>query len=183
MVKKLLHVFITTLLLITAGCYPKSNWSKVRIEALERNIVQAARSGSLDSLTIQTLLTEYENFADKNPSDPSGIEYLRKAADFYRYIGRPLRSITIYDKLYKNYPNYPYKAEMLFLQGFVFENEVRNTEAASVKYHVFLKEYPEHPLAKDVRISLQNLGKSPEQLVREFQEKAKQDSLQATTGK
>jgi hypothetical protein len=68
----------------------------------------------------------------------------------------------------------------LFLQGFVFENEVGNVDAAREKYHQFLKQYPDHKIAEDVRTSLRNLGKTPEQLVQEFMAQQQMDSLMTT---
>jgi hypothetical protein len=54
---------------------------------------------------------------------------------------------------------------------------VGNPQAAKNLYEKFLQVYPAHPIAKDVQTTLNNLGKTPEQLIQEFQEKAKQDSL------
>ena len=86
----------------------------------------------------------------------------------------------MYSKIYEHYPTVARRPYALFLQGFIFENEAGNLHAAKVLYDKFLKEYPSHPMAKDVQTTLANLGKSPEQLINEFEEKAKQDSLAKT---
>ena len=45
-------------------------------------------------------------------------------------------------------------------------------------YTLFLQNYPNASMAKDVQFSLQNLGRSADDIVKEFEEKLKlQDSL------
>ena len=65
-----------------------------------------------------------------------------------------------------------YKApECLFLKAFVFENQLNNLKDAEILYKEFIASYPNHPLTDDAVASLEYLGKSPEELVRMFQEK------------
>jgi hypothetical protein len=52
---------------------------------------------------------------------------------------------------------------------------IQKYEDASRYYRLFLKKYPNHPLAKDAKISLDNIGKTPEDLVKEFE--LKNDTL------
>ncbi len=142
-----------------------------------------AKGGRIDITAINELLKAYESFADANPTDTNGANYLFKAADFYRYAHKPQRSIDIYKKLYANYPDYQKRPYALFLQGFIFENEMGKTDSAKVKYEQFIALYPTHPITKDVQATLQNLGKSPEQLIQEFEQKAKTDSLAQSSSK
>jgi isocitrate lyase len=67
----------------------------------------------------------------------------------------------------------------LFLQGFISENGLKDTAAARKFYENFLKQYPNHKLASDVKISLNNMGKTPDELIREFEKKNSADSLSA----
>ena len=158
-----------------AGCYPRAEWNTNKITMLENKIFADAKNKVIDSAGIMSLLNAYESYAAANPHSPKAAEYLYKAADFYRALGKPLRSIALYQTLYENFPEK--RSTALFLQGFVFENEVHNLDNAQLKYHQFLKEFPNDQLANDVRLSLQNLGKTPEQLVQEFIAKQKLDSL------
>ena len=105
------------------------------------------------------------------------------AADFYRYMHKPLKSISIYEKIYERYPSVAKHPYALFLQGFIFENEVGNPQAAKLLYEKFLETYPNHAISNDVKATLSNLGKTPEQLVAEFEARAKTDSLSASEQK
>jgi len=177
--KKTGFLFIAALLLL-AACHPKAEWSVLKIDQMEQTLLANAQRGNVDSNSVNTLLRAYEDFADRHNNHAKSPEFLLKAADFYRYMGKPLRSIVMYDKIYTNFPNYEKRPFALFLQGFVFENEVGNVDAAREKYHQFLKQYPDHKIAEDVRTSLRNLGKTPEQLVQEFMAQQQMDSLMTT---
>lgn len=166
-------LFIATLY----ACSPKSEWNANGIVRMEESIFQKAKRGIIDSAEISKLLLAYETFADKHPNDPNTPAFLYKAADFYRYMHRPLKSIQLYDRIYQNYPKFDKHPYTLFLQGFIFENELANLEAAKSKYNEFLKAFPNHTIAKDVQLSLRNLGKTPEQLIEEFT--AKSDTVKS----
>jgi tetratricopeptide (TPR) repeat protein len=169
-------------LLFLASCGAKMKWEADKISKQENALLEAAKGGKIDSIAVNNLLAAYEAFADKYPGDTTAANFLFKAADFYRYMGKPLKSIGIYEKIYHNYPNFDKRPYALFLQGFMFENEVGNTEAAKIKYREFLKAFPEHAIAKDVKLTLENLGKTPEQLLAEFEAMQQADSTAQTKG-
>jgi len=37
------------------------------------------------------------------------------------------------------------------------------------QYELFLSEYPEHDFSDDAKLAIRNLGKTPEDLIREFE--------------
>ena len=59
----------------------------------------------------------------------------------------------------------------LFLQGFVYESQLHNIIRAKEAYTEFIRKYPRHQLAKDAQFSIENLGKSDEELIKMFEEK------------
>jgi TolA-binding protein len=87
-----------------------------------------------------------------------------------------LRSINIYERIYNEYPNLDRRPIALFLEGFVFENEVGNVAAAKAKYMEFLKLYPTHRFARHVQSALDVIDKSPDQLLQEILARNKADS-------
>lgn len=173
---------VVTALLFLASCGAKMKWEADKISKQENALLEAAKGGKVDSTAVSNLLAAYEAFADKYPGDTTAANFLFKAADFYRYMGKPLKSIGIYEKIYNNYPDFEKRPYALFLQGFMFENEVGNVDAAKVKYEAFLKEFPEHSIAKDVKLTLENLGKTPEQLMAEFEAMQQADSAAQAGG-
>ncbi len=169
--------------LLLTSCMANKKRDADKIDKQEKAMVEEAKQGKVDSVAIEKLLAAYETFADKYPGDTTAANFLFKAADFYRYMGKPLKSVGVYEKIYNNYPNFEKRPYALFLQGFIFENEINNKDAAKIKYEEFLKQYPDHPIAKDVKMTLENLGKTPEELMAEFEANQLQDSLETAKAK
>jgi len=172
-------IFPILALVILASCGNKKKFSD-QIDADQKVLVEQAKMGNVDSLKVMKLLADYEKFAAKYPDDTTSANYLFNAADIYGgYLHQPKHSIEIYGKIYTDFPKYDKRPFTLFMQGFIYENELRDIEGAKAKYQQFLKEYPEHPIAKDVQMTLDNLGKTPEQMLQEFTERQMQDSMAA----
>ena len=157
----------------------KSETQRKNIDSKEKALMEQTKKGKVDTTGVNELLKSYISYADAFPTDTTGANYLFKAADFYRYMRKPLRSIELYAKIYNNYPTFQKRPYALFLQGFIFENEVGNLDSARAKYQQFLAVYPDHAISHDVKITLNNLGKKPDELVQEFEAKAKADSAKA----
>ena len=155
------RVFVAVALMILFGaCNPKQTWKRNSIESGEKKLMEAAKAGKVDSAAVNALLSDYESYSETYPNDTLGAAYLFKAADFYRYQHKPLKSIELYAKIYERYPSIGKRPYALFLQGFIFENEVNNPSAAKIFYEKFLTAYPTHAIANDVKTTLSNLGKT-----------------------
>ncbi len=63
----------------------------------------------------------------------------------------------------------------MFLKGYVYENDLRDLETAKKIYEEFLVKYPDDEFADDAEISIKNLGKSPEELIKEFEEQQQKE--------
>ena len=131
---------------------------------------------SLATITIEA----YNEFATHFPTDSLAPEYLFKAADLYRAQHKYEEALKNYSQIQSDYADYKKVPQTMFLQGFVYENDLKDLDKAKERYQAFLDTYPDHELAKDVQFSLNNLGRSPEDIIKEFNEKVKQqqtDSL------
>ena len=69
---------------------------------------------------------------------------------------------------------------MHFLKAFIYDNNLKDIKKARTAYSDFIQKYPKHELTDDAMISMDNLGKTPEQIVKEFELKLKQKSDSAT---
>jgi tetratricopeptide (TPR) repeat protein len=123
----------------------------------------------VNSRLANDLVVSYISFAEQFPSDTLSPEYLFRAAEVSSGIGNPVKAIELYKQVYEKYPSYKRSSYSLFLQGFVYENQLRDTANARKIYSLFIEKYPSHPLARDVKFSIDNLGKSEEELIREFE--------------
>ncbi len=162
--------------LVSCGNSEKSKLAK-SIKVMEDTLFSETHP-AIDMTMTTKLVDTYIEYADKYPNDSLAPVYLFKAGDIAMNLLDPNKAIQIFDRILTEYPTYEKTPHCLFLKGFIYENELKNLEMARQIYQEFLTKYPTNEFADDVKISLDNLGKSPEELIKEFQEKAKTDSLQ-----
>jgi outer membrane protein assembly factor BamD (BamD/ComL family) len=62
----------------------------------------------------------------------------------------------------------------MFMQAYVYENSLQDYGKAKTVYTEFIRKYPESELVEDARISIRNLGKSPEEILESL---LKKDSI------
>ncbi len=163
-------------ILAIAGCQRRKG---AEVEDVNKQIEEVAskmRLGKMDTAAIRKMVNDCEAFANKYPADTTSAEFLCKAAEGYTLLHRPLKSIDLYSRVYHNYPNFHRRTYALFMEGFVYETEVNNMEAARITYEEFIKLYPNDVLTPSAQKSLQTLGKSPDELVKEFEQRAQGDS-------
>ena len=159
---------IIVLLLIAGffvGC--NSNDPAKRIEKLEKQAF--ATEKAIDPVVASDLVSAYCDFADANPDDAMTPEYLFKAVDVSMNLNEPQRTIYIIDKLVKEYPDYPRTQAALFIKAFIFETRYNNLDMAKKIYEQYLEMYPNGDFADDCKASIENLGLTPEELVKKFE--------------
>jgi tetratricopeptide (TPR) repeat protein len=148
-----------------------------RITSLE-NTLFSEDTGMIDETRTKELVDAYMAYADKWPEDTNSVNYLFKAADISMNLLDPYLSLELFERIMEEYPGYEKIPHCLFLRGYILENNLRDLDAAKELYLEFLEKYPDHDFADDVEISLKYLGKSPEELIREFQEGTEADTLE-----
>lgn len=108
------------------------------------------------------------------PNDNNSPIYLFTGAEFARSMRQFPKMMNLYDWIIQYYPTFDKSALVLFLKGFTLENEFVRTEDARKAYTKFLEKYPKDSLADDVRMLLNHLGKSPDEII----EKSAKPTLQ-----
>ncbi len=107
--------------------------------------------------------------------DPKNSELLFKTAEVFNGLKQYNYAIRRFQQVFLLYPKSAKAGESIFICGFIYDGNLQDYDEAEYYYRKFIKAYPNHPLAKDAKISLDNLGKTPEEMVREFERK--NDSL------
>ena len=164
--KKFIVFFVLVFVLVLVGC--NSNDPAKRIEKLEKQVL--ATDKAIDPVVASDLVSAYCDFADANPNDAMAPEYLFKAVDVSMNLNEPQHTIYIIDKLLKEYPDFPHTQAALFIKAFIFETRYNNLDMAKKLYQQYLEMYPDGEFANDCKSSIENLGLSPEELVRKFEE-------------
>ncbi len=111
-------------------------------------------------------------FAKKYPQDSLTPELLFRAADVARGAGEFGKAIQLWGQVWRNYPRHRLAPDALFLQAFTFDNDLEAKDEARTYYQKVIDQYPDHPLALQAGQLLRVLDKSPDELVRQFQQQA-----------
>ncbi len=161
--KRLVILLLGTLFFVGCDSYDPMR----RIEKLEKEVFSTESAIVPD--VASELVSAYCDFADARPDDAKAPECLFKAMDVSMNLNEPQRTISIIDKLLNDYPDYPHTQAALFVKAFVFETRYNNLDMARRLYTQYLEMYPDGEFAADCMASIENLGLSPEDLVRKFE--------------
>ncbi len=173
--KSILLVIILVFAILT-GCSPSREKSVKTITSLETRLFSPSAAG-FDKVKADSLLSAYESFMKHFPKDSLTPKITFKAANLNMNMGDGTKAIELFDKFIEKYPDNPKAAVSMFFKGYIYENQIKNLDKAKEIYLQFIEKYPDNDFTKDARIALKNLGKSPEVMVQEFEEKQKADSI------
>ena len=160
--KRILITIVAALVLFACNSNPAK-----RIEKLEKQLFTTEQA--VDPLIADDLVTAYCDYATQYPDDPMSPEYLFKAVDVSMNLNNPQRTIAIVDRMLRDYPDYPRTQAALFVKGFIFETYYGNLDMARKIYEQYLELYPNGEFADSCRSSIENLGLTPEELVKKFE--------------
>ncbi len=123
----------------------------------------------------QSYVDACEAFAIANPDNVSAPDYLYRAADVSKTLKTHSKTLTLYDWIIQRYPEYEKAPEVLFLKGFILQNDLINNEAARKAYGDFLNKYPNHPMAESASFLLENIDKTDDEILKMLEEKSKKE--------
>lgn len=158
---------------------PAKKDSLVKQITESENKIYADSGFKVNPIIAVKVINLYTQFADQFPDDSLAPGYLFKSAEIYMNLNAGQKAVTYYNKVYSQYPNYKKAAVCLFLQAFIYETQLGDLVKAKDFYSKFISEFPTHELVRDAKASIENLGKSPEELIRSFEQKnsQKKDSI------
>lgn len=166
--------YLVLLALVLVACGSSKNDKLTEIKTMEDELF-SDETQMIDRQKANDLIAVYESFADEFPEDTETPVYLFKAGDMAMNLNMPRKAIDIFDKMLNKYPDFEKAPQCLFLKGYVYENDLRDLETAKKIYEEFLVKYPDDEFADDAEISIKNLGKSPEELIKEFEEQQQKE--------
>ncbi|MDZ7741781.1 MAG: tetratricopeptide repeat protein [Bacteroidota bacterium] len=170
-IQNLVVFFLTAFVLVSCG--PSKSDMQQEITQNEEALFAGEAKG-IDKGKAALLINSYVQYADAFPEDSMSPDYLFRAADISMNIFESGQAIDLYNRIINNYPEYEKVPQCVFLKAFVYENNLNDLNSAKKYYKEFLAKYPDDEFADDAEMSLQNLGKSPEELIKEFEAKMKE---------
>ena len=159
--KKLFLIFIITLLFLSCSKTSDQDYLTQAEKSLkENNIDQAIKD-------IESLLNDYpeSELAPKALAQLASI-YQNQMVKNIKPEESFKRSQKYFKQVFEKYPNSEEAPKSLFLCGFILANNLNNYDEATSHYKLFLSKYPSHPLAASAQEELDNMGLSPEEILK-----------------
>lgn len=161
---KIKSLSVVAVVMLLFGCANENLSDK--IAKLEKQAFST--EAAIDPELAGQLIDAYCDFATQNPENQQAPDYLFKAIDVSMNSDNPTRTFSIIDRLMIEYPGYEKTHMALFIKGFIYETRYNNIEQARATYEKYLKLYPDGELADDCRASIENLGLTPDEIVKKF---------------
>ena len=152
------------------------------IEKAEETLYGKNNEFRFDETKAQQCVEAYLAYCERFSQKEDAPDYMFKAADLLRALRKPGEALVYYERICTDFPDYPKVPHSVFLQGFVYENDMQDMEKARAKYEDFLNKYPDHDLADDVEFSLKYLGKSPEDIIKQFEDARPSEEVSEEAG-
>ena len=119
------------------------------------------------------MVMAYINFVNHNQKDAKVVEMLFKAGEVSMSINQSKKAIELFAKVHDEYPPSEKTAMALFLEAYVYENQLKDLDKARGLYSQVAMENPNTRLASDAQACIENLGLSDEELRDKLEKKNK----------
>jgi len=162
--KKTLLIIVAVLLILMA-CHSKSDkqyFDSAVEKAKAKNFSEAVK--------------EYDLLASEFPNSDYTCKGLLEAGKIYHSILIPAANkadtmksfrtaISYYKRILNDFDDKPEAESALFMMGFIQANEINQFDSAKISYMTYIKKYPNSPMISSVNLELNNLGKTPDQIL------------------
>ena len=166
------YIYIVIILVISFSCSQQQENNKQSIQESIDEMEAKLYNGEDAQVNMGdavSLINLYKKFSKEYPKDSLAPIFLFRASDLSMNLNRPVQTIALFNDLLDNYPEYEKVPSVLFLKAFVYEDQLKDLDKAKMYYEEFLEKYPDSDFADDAEISLKYLGKTPEELILEFE--------------
>jgi outer membrane protein assembly factor BamD (BamD/ComL family) len=164
------------LIVIVSACGPSKDKRVIRIAEAEKRLF-STDTYSFSKESADSLVAMYKEYVEKYPDDTLSPGFLFKAANVAMNNSEAQQAIGFFDQYINEYPSASKAAMCLFFKGFIYENMLRDLDRSREIYLQFIEKYPKDEFVDDAQMALMNLGKTPEMMIREFEERQRADSL------
>ncbi len=158
--KKIISIFL--LLFAMAAC--NSHNDKKYFESASAKYKANDFAGAV--IEYEKLLNEYPNseYAEDAYFAVAGIYQMNKVPKLSK-VESARKAVEYFQEYYKHFPKSDKAPKALFMIGFTRANDLHEYDSAGIAYREFLNKYPNHELVPSVKLELDNLGKTPEEII------------------
>jgi outer membrane protein assembly factor BamD (BamD/ComL family) len=120
---------------------------------------------------MDTLLLLYQQYMVEFPQDSLVAEYLYRSGKINMMLRKGSEALSDFTNLIDKFPQNEHLPEVYYYKAFIYESIMYDIISAKTAYYDFINRYPNHKLVQDAKLSIQYLGKSPEEIVASFEQR------------
>jgi TolA-binding protein len=128
----------------------------------------------LDEKKTTEAVTSLETLVNEYPESEIAPQALVQLAQIYQnQLDKNIKPTESFEKaekyfmqVYEKYPDSEEAPKALFMSGFILANDLQNYDKATASYNLFIEKYPSHPLAVSAKEELDNMGLTPEEILK-----------------
>ncbi len=139
-----------------------------QITDLEKELYAAQE---LNEDKAKKMVALYETYYQNYFKNYRCADYLFKAGELSENIHQPYRAIGFYTKCYEEYPAYKLNNLCLFRMANLYDFKLSNYIKAKALYMEVKEKFPKSDLAKDADAAIKMMGKSDQEMIKEFEKK------------
>ena len=159
--KKYLFLALTGLVLISCSKTTDQEYFDQANKFLKENKINEA-------------ITSFESLVNDHPESDFAPKALVQLASIYQNQSdktvKPEESFNRAQKyfmqVFEKYPESEEAPKSLFMAGYILANDLQKYDDATKSYKLFIEKYPVHPLAASAKQELDNMGLSPEEILK-----------------
>ena len=162
-------LFIALLLLAFVSCQRNAKTTEAQVKEAEAALFNDDMSANVEA--VPNAIATFVKYAEDHADAPEAPEYLFKAIEVSINAKQDTQqSVDLVQRLLKDYPQFDKNPVALFmLATFVYDDQLHDYDKARECYQRIMKDYPDSPFAKDAGIAIEQLGVSPEELIKIFE--------------
>jgi TolA-binding protein len=151
---KFIVYIVPCVILFLIGC------AKMTEDELWQKVEQSRASGNTDSTIqmCQAILKEY-------PEGKNASAALFMLAETYNGKHDYHAAVNCYGAFVKKYPDLNSTPLAMFFIGFIYNNNLQMFDSARIAYQNFITRFPNHELAASAKFEIDNLGKTPDEII------------------
>jgi TolA-binding protein len=152
---------------------PRENPREVMLGQIKKYEAEMHKSMQLDPNTASLAVGAYSEFVRLYPNDSLSPDFIFKSGEISTANQQYKQALMYYETITTKYPSFKLAPESLYLQAYLLDNFLNDEVRAKAIYEAVIAKYPSMPYASDAKAAIKNLGKTDEELIKEFEKKNK----------
>lgn len=168
--KKATFILALAMTVFMAGCHNGNKTTENDVRRAEAALFNEDQTVNPDAAT--DAVAVFGKYAEDNPEAADAADWLFKAVEVSVNTRQdPQQSIALVNRLVTDYPSFDKNPVALFMMAtFVYDEQLHDLDQARETYQQIVDNYPDSPFAHDAAIAITQLGMTPEELIRMFEE-------------